>query len=673
MKCSRSFLLRCLHICLAWMLLCVSAPAQKAPPQPSKPIDLDKALEGLTTPDRAASYFHFSLAKWHEDSGDISKALSEMKIALKYNQNSPGIHLEMASLLEKTGNIQESIEHAQEAARLDPKNPDPHWLLIGIYFKQQERGNFAGDGFKKALKELETLQELIPNDERVYYALGGAYFDLDEPEKAIQAFEKFQSLAPDTDSGYKEIAKFYSRAGNDEKAVEYLVKALQVQPESAESLSMLGMLYSKLNKNEEAVPVLKKLLEVGGGNLGVSRQLAASLVGTGEYAQAASILNEILKNVPADGPSRILLGRAQIGLRKYSEAIETFQSLLKEDPDSMEAQFYLGMVYEENGNYAEAAKLFASLLDKARGGSEEAKANFLVFQQHLAANYMEMGDYEKAIALYQDMARTDPKTNAQLLEAYRISRQYDKALPLGKQLYEKDPTNIQMGIIYALALSDAGRAKESVEILSKLLQSNPQNLEIYIKLSRVYVQDKRYADAEKVLRRAEDKKLDGETNERLKFELAAVYERQKDFDRAESLFKEVLKINPNNAVVLNYFGYMLADRGVRLDEAVKYVREALAIDPNNGAYLDSLGWAFFKLNDLENAEKYLLQADELVKNDPIIDDHLGDLYFKLGNYEKAKGFWMKSVRIGTEPEDIQKVRRKLETLQDTLRKQKSGK
>jgi len=673
MKCSRFLPLKCLGICLAWMLLCVPAPAQKAPAQPSKPINIDKELEEPTTPDRAASYFHFSLAKWKEDSGDIPGDLSEMQIALKYNQNSPGIHLEMASLLEKTGSIREAIEHAQEAARLDPKSPDPHWLLVGIYFKQQERGDTAGDGFQKAIKELEELRELTPTDERVYYALGGAYFDLNEPEKAIQAFEKFQSLATETDSGYKEIAKYYEHSGNDEKAVEYLLKALEAQPDSAESLSMLGILYSKLNKNKEAIPIYQKLLEVGGSNLGVSRQLAASLLGTGEYAQAADILTNILKTAPSDTPSRILMGRAQIGMRKLPEATETFQSLLEEDPDSIEAQFYLGTIHEENGQYAEAVKLFSSLLDKAKAGSEEAKSNYYVFQQHLAANYMEMADYEKAIALYQEMVKTDPKTNAQLIEAYRISRQFDKALSLGKQQYEKDPTNIQMGIIYGFTLADAGKSKEGAEILSKLLQSNPQNLDLYIRLSRIYVQDKRYDDAEKILRRAQDKKLDGETNERLNFELAAVYERQKNFDRAESLFKEVLKINPNNAVALNYFGYMLADRGVRLEEAVKYVKEALAIDPNNGAYLDSLGWAFFKLNDLDNAEKYLLQASELVKNDATIDDHLGDLYFKLGNFQKAQDFWTRSVRIGTEPEDVQKVRQKLEALQDTLRKQKSEK
>jgi Flp pilus assembly protein TadD len=118
---------------------------------------------------------------------------------------------------------------------------------------------------------------------------------------------------------------------------------------------------------------------------------------------------------------------------------------------------------------------------------------------------------------------------------------------------------------------------------------------------------------------------------------------------------------------------MLADRGVRLDEAVRYVKEALVIDPKNGAYLDSLGWAYFKLNDLKNAEMYLLEADRIVKNDPTIVEHLGDLYFKIGDLQKAESYWKRSVGIGTDQDDIQKVRKKLEELQGKLQKQKSAK
>ena len=247
--------------------------------------------------------------------------------------------------------------------------------------------------------------------------------------------------------------------------------------------------------------------------------------------------------------------------------------------------------------------------------SEEAKTNRLLFQQRLAANYWETGEREKAIAVYRDMAKADPKANSLLLQAYRISRQFDKALPLGKEQFEKDPSNLQMGIEYAQALTDAGKTKEGTEILNRLLQSNPEEVDLYIALSQLYVQDKRFSDAEKILARAEERNpKEGSDRDRIKFQKATVYERQKDYDRAESLFKETPeRESVQRRWCLNYLGYMLADRGVRLDEAVRYVKEALAVDPRNGAYLDSLGWAYFKLNDLKNAEKYLLEADEIVQ------------------------------------------------------------
>jgi tetratricopeptide (TPR) repeat protein len=626
-------------------------------------------------PNRATSYYHYSLAKWIDDKGSFAKALSEMEIALKYNPDSPAIHLEMAELLDKSGNFEDAIEHAKKAVQLDPQSPDPHWFLASIYFRPQLRGTAPSEGILKAVQELERLRELSPNDERVYYALGGAYFEIEEPEKAIQAFEKFQSLSTGIDNGYREIAKYYDRNGNFEKAAEYLAKGLKIQPDSIESLNMLGGILAKLSKNKEAISIYKKLRELTGGHQAVSRQLAKVLIEAGDFSEAYDILNELLKAAPADPVCRILLGRAQIGLRNYPEAIETLQSVAVSSPAvSMEAQFYLGRAYEENANYTEAIKIFSRLLEKTTAGSEEDRDNRHVFQQHLAANYMELREFESAIAVYKDLAKEDPKANYQLLHAYRISRQFDKAITFGRIQYEKDPDDIPIAIGYSRTLADAGKAGEGIVILSGLLQSHPDEIDIYVALSQLYLQDKRYSDAERLLLRAENKSFKNAADtERLRFQRAEVYEKQKDFDRAESVLKEILKDNPNNPVALNYIGYMLADRGVRLEEALQYVKDALAIDPRNGAYLDSIGWAFFKLNDMQNAEKYLLEADQIVKNDPTIVEHLGDLYYKTGDLEKAQSFWMRSISIGTVEEDIQKVRRKLEMLQEKLRRQKPAK
>jgi len=51
-------------------------------------------------------------------------------------------------------------------------------------------------------------------------------------------------------------------------------------------------------------------------------------------------------------------------------------------------------------------------------------------------------------------------------------------------------------------------------------------------------------------------------------------------------------VNPKSAAVLNYYGYMLGDLGIRLDEAEALVQRALKEEPFSGAYLDSLGWIY---------------------------------------------------------------------------------
>jgi tetratricopeptide (TPR) repeat protein len=176
MKCSLMRSLMRLLLFLGLMSVGIAAPAQKVPPQsPTKPINLDRELEEQVNPDRAVSYYHYSLAKWNEDKGDLPKAISEMRSALKYNSNSSAIYLEMAGLMAKSGNPQEAIDYAQKAAELDPKDPGPHWLLANIYFRPQMRGDSATADIQKAVKELEKLRELSPSDERIYNALGGAY------------------------------------------------------------------------------------------------------------------------------------------------------------------------------------------------------------------------------------------------------------------------------------------------------------------------------------------------------------------------------------------------------------------------------------------------------------------------------------------------------------------
>jgi tetratricopeptide (TPR) repeat protein len=132
-------------------------------------------------------------------------------------------------------------------------------------------------------------------------------------------------------------------------------------------------------------------------------------------------------------------------------------------------------------------------------------------------------------------------------------------------------------------------------------------------------------------------------------------------------------------MTLNYLGYMLADKGIRLTEALKLIRKAVELEPMNGAYLDSLGWTYFKMGQYELAEDNLRHAVERDQTDPTVHDHLGDLYEKTGRIRLAAAQWelslteySKSSPTDVEPTDVAKVQHKLEGARVRLAKQESA-
>ena len=139
------------------------------------------------------------------------------------------------------------------------------------------------------------------------------------------------------------------------------------------------------------------------------------------------------------------------------------------------------------------------------------------------------------------------------------------------------------------------------------------------------------------------------------------------FDEAESEYRKGLAIDPQSAAIQNDYGYMLVDRGIRLDEAVAMLKKAVAYDPQNGAYLDSLAWGYYKQGQYTLAEGYEQKAAARTGNDPTVLDHLAEIYAKTGKLQQAVAEWQKSLaQYATslapeaDPADVEKVQHKLE-------------
>src|SRR6185369_6719311 len=161
-----------------------------------------------------------------------------------------------------------------------------------------------------------------------------------------------------------------------------------------------------------------------------------------------------------------------------------------------------------------------------------------------------------------------------------------------------------------------------------------------VALAQGYVDANRGSQATKLLQDAQLKFPDAGT---IALELGAVLDKQKKYSESEAVLRQLIAKEPNNAIALNYLGYMLADRGERLAESVDYLKRALAIDPDNGSYLDSIGWAYFKDGKLDLALDNLKKAADQMTTNSVVQDHYAEILFRLGRYNDAILAWTRAL------------------------------
>jgi len=144
---------------------------------------------------------------------------------------------------------------------------------------------------------------------------------------------------------------------------------------------------------------------------------------------------------------------------------------------------------------------------------------------------------------------------------------------------------------------------------------------------------------------------------RLNFALGAYYEQQKKYPEAIAAFELILQSDSTQHQALNYLGYMLADRGERLDYARTLIERALALQPGNAAYIDSYGWVYYRLGMYEEALRHLEKAAGMV-SDAVVFEHLGDTYKALNSDDKARLWWQRALDLDTANAAIQEKLKK---------------
>ena len=123
------------------------------------------------------------------------------------------------------------------------------------------------------------------------------------------------------------------------------------------------------------------------------------------------------------------------------------------------------------------------------------------------------------------------------------------------------------------------------------------------------------------------------------------YERIGKYEYSDKDLLNALKIDPDDAYILNYLAYSWLERDYKINEAIKMLEKAYKLKNDDPYIIDSIGWAYYLIDDFLKAEKFLKRAVELMPNDPVVSDHYGDILWKLGRKIQARYFWQSVLKM----------------------------
>jgi len=658
----------------------VASQAQQTAQTQVKP-DAQSAEAPVTPSPRAEAYYNYAMGHLFEQQYETTnqpefatQAIDAYKKAYALDPKSPVIGERLAEMYWKAQRVHEAVTEAQELLKRDPNDLQTRRLLGRIYLRSlgDLSSTAQSEMAARAIEQYKEVYRLDPSDSESALWLARLYRLRNEHDKAEDVLRTLLKQDPDNETAVEQLTQLLLDEGKSADAVLLLESTTSRTP-SPTLLDLLGDAYSQTHDLAKAEAAYRKATELDPSELSHTRGLGQTLLAEEKFADALTVYQKLADLMPDDSDVYLRLAQIYRELHQLDHAEENLLKARQYAPGSLEVMYNEAMLYEAQGRYEDAIRVLSDAVTGLKSQSTvlpSRRRSLAILYQQLGQLYRDTQNFQAAIYTFEELGRLgeeeDRRARMLIMDTYRAAKDLPKALQAGKDALAKYPSDPGLRTSNALLLGENGQTDEAVKVLRSQLTKTEADREIYLNIAQVYERGRRYKEAEESAQTAEAIPGQPRDNEMVWFLLGAIYERQKFYDRAEVEFKKALDANPRNAPVLNYYGYMLGDLGIRLDEAEALVQRALNEEPHSGAYLDSLGWIYFRENKLPEAEATLRKAVERESHDATIRSHLADVYAKSGRYdlaaiewEKSLTEWHRSLPADVENDKIAEIEKKL--------------
>jgi superkiller protein 3 len=300
--------------------------------------------------------------------------------------------------------------------------------------------------------------------------------DLEQAIKALEAenyaqaaplLEKALAADPESVEIRFNLAFAYSQLQQDDKAIELYAKVVEQKPDLPQARMNLGMLLLRQHKPAEAVPHLEALAQTRSEDFRVQLYLANALDAAGKPQQAIAPYQKAVELDPNSADAALGLGRTLARAGRFEEAEAQYRRAAQVDPTLAGQTLEFAELIEQGGRKEQALALYQDyLIAHADAIAVKERAGFLLLEQKR---------YQEAVPLLEAAVAQDATAanRAALAEAYSLSDQPVKALPVWRAAVEADPATPALRIRYANALLAAQQFEEAARNYHAALEKDP--------------------------------------------------------------------------------------------------------------------------------------------------------------------------------------------------------
>jgi len=491
----------------------------------------------------ASAATHFQLSNIYMRLGEIEKAKSYARNAIRKDNSNIWYYLHLATIYQMQRNIDSTIVIYEKIVELDEYKTEYKYNMALLY-KEAEY-------YDKALKSIKQIEGSMGVNERIIYLKHDLYSRLGRKKEAIKELKEGIAYFPEDINMYGLLAEYYSEIGELEEADNVYMQILKKDSTNNKVILSYADYLIAIGRGDKAFEFYKKAIEDPGMTINDKLVIVASLISDEQIfrsseGQLLELINQLKNHYPDNMEARLLRIDFNIEGNRYEAASEDLKYIIRNKPDNINA--WKQLIYIEN-----YMNLYDSVIYHAKNASDIFREE-TAFYIMAGLAWLQKGENNIAIDVLlegeQYSIRTEEKVQiyGYLAELYRnigndlLSDTYfEKALKI-------DENNILLRNNYSYYLALRDSALRKAERLSKYtIEKEPLNPTYLDTYAWILYKMGKYRSALKYIERAI--KNDGGNNIEILDHYGDILSKLCKYEKALNIWERIIELEGKSDIL----------------------------------------------------------------------------------------------------------------------------